>query len=163
MLGGWEGYCLGTVDRVTPDEEDEDYEEVWIELLPRASRVKICSGCGQGVERVHDCQERWIRDLFILGTTIWLCVHRCRVKCPSCGPKLEQLAWLDHYSRVTRRLAESVARMCKILPLKHVAEYFDLHWSNLFDAFEVHRPEVLLQIRFVDRFHRVRRAIATPP
>lgn len=131
LLGGWEGYGLGTTGRVKPNEEDPDYEEVWIELLPLPDRIKICSGCGEEVAQVHDCQERWVRDLPILGTTTWLCVHRCRVKCPRCGPKLEQLPWLGRYSRVTRRLAESVARMCKILPLKHVAEYYDLNWNTV--------------------------------
>ena len=29
------------------------------------------------------------------------------------------------------RLAESVARLAKVLPLKHVAEHFRLHWSTV--------------------------------
>jgi transposase len=52
-----------------------------------------------------------------------------RVNCATCGPKLEQLDWLDPYSRCTRRLAESVARMCQVMPVKQVAEWYDLHWG----------------------------------
>ena len=33
------------------------------------------------------------------------------------------------YSRVTRRLAESVARLCQVLPIKHVAAFFGLGWD----------------------------------
>lgn len=132
LLGGWEGYRLGSVGRIRPAESEEGgQEEIWIELIPRGDRVKQCSGCGQQVTETHDSEERWVRDLSILGTATWLCVHRCRVKCPQCGPKLEQLDWLARYSRVTRRLAESVARLCRVLPIKHVAEYFGLHWNTV--------------------------------
>jgi transposase len=42
-----------------------------------------------------------------------------------------ELDWLEPYARVTRRLAESVARMCQVLPIKHVAEYFALSWDTV--------------------------------
>lgn len=87
----------------------------------------ICSGCGQAVTQVHETTERWIRDLPILDAHTHLLVPRRRVLCPRCGPKLEALPWLGSYQRVTRRLAVSVARMCKVLPVKHVAEYFGLN------------------------------------
>ena len=35
------------------------------------------------------------------------------------------------YSRATRRLAESVARLCRHLSLKRVAEFFGLHWNTV--------------------------------
>ena len=120
LLGAWEGYRLGTVGRVKG--------EVWIELVPESRRTMVCSGCGDLVSDLHDHVERWVRDLPILGSATWLLVHRCRVRCPRCGPKLEQLPWLDRYARVTRRLAESVSRLCAVLPIKHVAAFFDLGW-----------------------------------
>jgi transposase len=134
LLGGWEGYTLGTVGRLRPVLDDgrrSEQEEVWIELWPQHERVKRCSGCGQAAEAVHDWQPRWIRDLPLLGTPVWLLVHRCRVACPRCGPKLEQLDWLEPYQRMTRRLAENVARLCQVLPIKQVAEYFGLHWGTV--------------------------------
>lgn len=132
LLGGWEGYVLGTVGRLEADKSQGRREpEIWLELWPVARRRKCCGGCGQQVDQVHDVVERWVRDLPILGTVTWLCVRRCRLACPRCGPKLEALSWLPRYSRVTRRLAESVARLCRILPIKHVAEYFGLHWSTV--------------------------------
>lgn len=72
---------------------------------------------------------RWIRDLPLLDAETWLLVYRRRVACPRCGPKLEDLPWLARYARVTRRLGESVGRMCSVLTVKHVAEFYGLGWD----------------------------------
>jgi len=58
-----------------------------------------------------------------------LLVHRRRVRCPACGPRLQALPRLSPHARVTNRLAESVARLCKVLPIKHVAGHFGLGWD----------------------------------
>jgi transposase len=42
---------------------------------------------------------------------------------------LESLPWLDPYSRVTTRLAESVGRLAQVLSVKHVADFFGLKWD----------------------------------
>jgi transposase len=42
---------------------------------------------------------------------------------------VERIDWLPAYARVTKRMAESVARLCKVLSIKHVAEYFGLCWD----------------------------------
>jgi transposase len=123
LLGGWEGYGLGSVGRVEG--------EVWIELLALPDRELLCGDCGRPAVDLHDVTERWIRDLPILGCRTRLLVQRCRVRCETCGPKLERLSWLDRYSRVSTRLAESVARLCAVLPIKHVAEYFELDWHTV--------------------------------
>lgn len=130
LLGGWEGYCLAAAERRTPISEGER-PEIWLNLEADAERAKRCSGCGEVVQAVHDSEDREVRDLPILDADTWIRVRRYRLACPRCGPKLEQLSWLGRYARVTRRLAESVARLCRELPVKHVAEYFDLHWSTV--------------------------------
>src|SRR5690606_13776752 len=48
-----------------------------------------------------------------------------------CGPRLEQLDWLDPYARVTRRLAESVARLCAVTSIVQVARWFGLDWKTV--------------------------------
>lgn len=127
FLGGWEGYRIGTIQRFAPGEKNVS-AEVWIELLPRRRRRMRCSGCGCLVSAVHDFEQRWVRDLPILDARTWLLVWRRRVRCPRCGPKLEELPWLGRYARVTRRLAQSVGRLCHVATIKHVAEFFDLSW-----------------------------------
>ena len=61
----------------------------------------------------------------------WLIVPRIRVACPGCGPKLEALSWLAPYARVTRRLAEQVARLCAVLPINHVAAFLGVGWETV--------------------------------
>lgn len=142
LLGGWEGYELGKVERREPSQEGWP-GEIWIDLEPLPDREKRCSGCGEEVEAVHDCEKRRVRDLSILDAETWLIVRRCRLRCPRCGPKLEELSWLGRYARVTRRLAESVARLCRELPIKHVAEYFGLHWETVKGIHQTHLEEQL--------------------
>lgn len=131
IAGGWEGYGLGTVGRSKAGENNRAHDQVEIELLPLAGQDRMCSGCGQRVGSIHDIEERWVRDLPAFGADCWLLVHRVRVACPRCGPKLETLSWLEPYARVTKRLAESVARMCKVLPIKHVAAEYHLDWKTV--------------------------------
>ena len=130
VLGGWEGYQIGTVQRFEAGGKGPA-AQVWIELRPLAGRVKVCDGCGQTVAAVHEVSERWVRDLPILEAQTHLRVHRCRLACPRCGPKLERLNWLDRHARVTVRLAESVARLCAVLPIKHVAQQYGLGWDRV--------------------------------
>lgn len=105
--------------------------EVWIELLGFGDHPRKCSGCGHFVTGVHDWSEREIRDLPMFDADTVLVVWRARVACPRCGPKLEALEWLGSYARVTNRLAENVARLCKVMPIKQVAEHYDLHWGTV--------------------------------
>lgn len=134
LLGKWKGYTLGTVGRVGP----EGSQEAWIELIPKRGVARRCSQCDQEVRKIHDTSERWVRDLPILDCPTLLLVHRCRVSCPSCGPKLEALPWLERYARVTVRLAHSVARMCKVMTIQHVAEYWGLSWATVRSIDQAH-------------------------
>ena len=127
VLGGWEGYRVGFVKR-EPPVSDRSPPVLCIELI-RRNEAMVCSGCGGTCDRYHDWEERWLRDLPILDAQTHLLVQRFRVACPKCGPKLEQLPWLDKYARVTKRLAESVARLCRVLTVKHVAAFYGLGWD----------------------------------
>jgi transposase len=129
-LGDWKGYRVGAVERYEAGVKGPR-REAWIELQPDPGREKRCSGCNELVDGVHEYQERWIQDLPVWGADTWLLVYRCRLACPRCGPKLEQLDWVDRYARVTRRLADSVARLCQVLPIKHVAEHYGLGWETV--------------------------------
>lgn len=127
LLVGWKGYQVGTVRRFAAGVKGPT-AEVWIDLI-RAPGPFVCSGCGRSCERYHDWEERWVRDLPILDAQTHVCVKRFRAACPACGPKLERLPWLARYARVTARLAESVARLCRNLAIKHVAEFYGLGWD----------------------------------
>jgi transposase len=127
-----------------------DRAEVWIELLGKGSGPRRCSGCGRFVRGVHDWTQREIRDLPILDADTILHVWRCRVACPQCGPKLEALDWLEPYARVTKRLAASVAKLCKVMPIKQVAALYSLHWSTVKAIDKAHLEKELGPPDFTD-------------
>ncbi len=131
LLGGWEGYRLGTVGRASMEQQCGERSEIWIELHPDPQHPRRCGGCGQVVATIHETTERWVRDLPVLDAETWLLVHRVRVNCPDCGPRVEQLDWLDPWARFTRRFADSVVRLAAVLPFKQVAEFYDLHWVTV--------------------------------
>ena len=75
LLGGWKGYQLGSVGRLPMDADHP--EEVWLELVPDPHRSPRCSGCGQVVRAINEVEERWVRDLPLLGGPVCNCW--CRV------------------------------------------------------------------------------------
>jgi len=126
-LGGWEGYEL-------QDQQVETRGGVrWcvLKLSPKTGALRRCSGCGRIGAAVHDQEERRVRDLPIFDARVELVLPRLRLACPQCGPKLEELAWLDPYARVTTRLAASVSRLCQVMSLRHVAAFYGLAWSTV--------------------------------
>lgn len=127
-LGGWEGYRVETIERRAGSRP-----EVWIFLSRAPLGPMICDGCGEAAEQVHDIETRQVRDLPILDAATWLSVPRRRVACPRCGPRLERLDWLARHARMTGRLADSVVRLCRVLPVKQVAALFGLHWGTVKD------------------------------
>lgn len=129
LLGSWKGYRIGAVQRFAAGRHGP-LAQVWIELI-REPGPFVCSGCGRRCEKHHDMTERWVRDLPILDAETHLMVPRYRVACAVCGPKVEDLPWLAKWSRVTARLAENVARLCKVLAIKHVAEFYRLGWDTV--------------------------------
>lgn len=173
LLGTWEGFRVGTIQRFEAGQKGPT-AQVWIELEPQPGRGLICSQCGRLSHQVHDSQMRRVRDLPILEAQTHLLVHRRRVLCSDCGPKLERLPWLDRYARVTRRLAENVAQLCAILPIQHVAQFYGLHWDTVKQIDKQHLHETLgpvdlsgVQAIVMDEFaiqkgHRYATVIAEP-
>ena len=144
ILGGWEGYRILHIRRVEVDlEYSEAHPVIEIELEPSTDRLKRCSGCLQRVDQVHDVAIRRVRDLPILDARTILIIPRCRLTCPRCGPKLEQLDWLARYARVTRRLAQNIVRLCAVLPIRHVADYLGMGWDAVKEIDQAHLEETL--------------------
>ena len=130
LLGGWPGFVLVGVTREPAPAPDRPARIV-LDLAPAPDAVRHCSRCGEAVAAVHEVTPRLVRDLPILDADTWLRVPRARLACPRCGPTVEQVPWLDRYARMTTRFAESVARLCQVLPVKHVAAWFRLGWDTV--------------------------------
>jgi transposase len=130
LLGGWPGFELVHVKR---EEATREQPIVRIVLTLRAmpGYPKVCSQCGRAVTAVHEVIAREVRDLPILEAETWLVLPRARVLCPDCGPTVEAVPWLDKYQRMTRRCVDAIARLCQVLPIKHVAQWYRLGWDTV--------------------------------
>ena len=126
-LGCWEGH------EVEASWEEQRGQRRWcvIELRALAGVERVCGCCGAPAKSIHDSVVRRVRDLPVFEVAVELIVPRLRVACAACGPKLERLGWLEPYARVTGRLAASVARLCKLMSLVHVAEFYGLAWTTV--------------------------------
>jgi transposase len=124
-LGAWEGYEVES----EIEQRRDGLRWCLIRLKPLARVLRCCSGCGDWIAAIHDVEERRVRDLPIFEVPVELIVPRLRLLCPRCGPKLEHLSWLEPYARVTVRLATSVARLCKLMSIRHVAAFYGLAWT----------------------------------
>ena len=125
-LGGWVGYRASSWHH----ELRGAHRWVVIELIPDRGHDRRCSGCGEIVGAIHDRSVRRIRDLPLFEDRVELRLPRLRLACPRCGPRLEQVAWLDPHARVTRRLAQSVARFCTVASVRHAARWHGLDWKT---------------------------------
>lgn len=128
LLTGWEGYAVQSVKRL--EATSDRPAQVHLELV-RTAQTFQCSGCGQRCAQVHEVTRRCVRDLPILDAETFVWFSRYRVACPACGPKVEALPWLSPWARVTNRLAESIVRLCQVLPVQHVAEWYGLDWDTV--------------------------------
>jgi transposase len=127
LLGGWEGFELVEVEE-HPVGPAQAVGELVLRLRARAGHVKRCSRCGEPVVEIHDVTERRVRDLSVFDWDTWIIFPRAR---PRCGPTVEAVPWLDRYQRMTTRLAEKIARLATVLPIRHVATWFHVHWATV--------------------------------
>lgn len=133
LLGEWEGF---EVERVDPEAQGDDVfgapaPRLVLVLRAKAGVPKRCSQCGAIVDKIHDVSERRVRDLPLGEWDTWLVFPRARLQCPQCGPTVEAVPWLDRYQRMTTRLAEKIARLAQVLPIKQVAAWFGVGWDTV--------------------------------
>lgn len=130
LLGEWEGFEVIDVEQ-KPVGGRQPVPEIVLHLRALPDHPKRCSQCGEPVSEVHDVTERRVRDLPILDHETWIVFPRARVRCPRCGTTVEAVPWLDKHQRMTKRLAEKIARLAMVLPVAHVASWFGVHWETV--------------------------------
>jgi transposase len=133
-VGGWEGFEVDhftTDDELAPDVFGLPAPRITIELRPATDGVKRCSRCGSAVAEIHDVTPRRVRDLPLMARDVWVVFPQARLECPRCGPTVEQIPWLDRYQRMTKRLADAIARLAQVLPLTQVAALYHVSWDTV--------------------------------
>ena len=126
-LGEWEGHEL------CGWRQERRGESRWCVLRLRRDRSQpaYCSRYWREAPALHDTEWRTVRDLAIFEHAVELEISRVRVACRHCGPKLELLGSLDPNAWVTKGLAESVSRLCAVMSIRYVADYFGLNWKTV--------------------------------
>jgi len=118
----WKGYSLESYDLIAPQH---------LRLRLQVDSVAFCSVCQQSCLQVHDTVLRHVRDCDLLNYRLSLIVPVRRVNCPDCGRQNEHIDWLSKHQRMTDRLVQHTEDLCRILPIKHVAEHLKLSWHSV--------------------------------
>ena len=116
-----------------------DARELRIFVVPRW-RISRCGGCGMRVKRCHDRTWRSWRHLDLFGWECYLRYAICRVVCPRCGIRTEQVPWAEPSRRFTRAFEQQVAWLAQRCDLSAVAEHFRISWATVRNI--VHRVVV---------------------
>jgi hypothetical protein len=66
-LGGWSGFEIADFER-----QGGDPEEVWITLRRKRDEPLYCGECGREASRIHEYQERVVRDLPLFDARTYL-------------------------------------------------------------------------------------------
>jgi transposase len=119
--------------RVVPVDQEvvelETHTRSVITLEPLADAWPFCSVCGEDGERVHTYDTRRVRDLNLAHARVELVVPNRKLRCANCRTiRTEGHSFLGPYRRHTLRFERAVADLCRHLPIKQVAEHFDLSW-----------------------------------
>jgi transposase len=95
------------------------------QVLLRLERTEVtrfqCSGCQRWTDQGVRYRDRIVQHLTLWEHVTFLRFTEYRVKCPTCGLKVESLPWVARYARVTMPLASLVAELCKAMTNKAVA------------------------------------------
>jgi transposase len=105
-----------------------------IEILiePRANSRAICSGCHSPAPGYDRRPERRFEFVPLWQIAVYFVYAMRRVKCPTCGVKVEKVPWCDGKNQLTTTYRWFLAGWAKRLSWKGVAEAFGTTWQNVF-------------------------------
>jgi len=116
--------------RVTKVETSEEQMMISIDRL--GNRRLRCGVCRKSCPQVHSVRkEREWRDLSMRQMSLRLRYQPRRVKCRSCGVRVEEVPWAEPWARVTRALANAVARLARELSWQGTARQYRLNWKTV--------------------------------
>jgi len=114
--------------RVREVREEGDGLVAEIEAIP--GRTLICSHCSRRTWRIHSrhAAREW-RDLSIRDQPLVLRYAPARVRCLTCGARVEHLPWAHRWQRITTGLAAAIARLSRQLTWKETAAHYGVDWK----------------------------------
>jgi transposase len=125
-LLGWPGYC------VWQQEIDDKAKtlKLWVRRK-RGNKRAICSGCGRHVAGIHEICEREVRDLPVFQFRTTVVIELYRVRCPTCGPKIEKVEQLPGKAPFSKRFEDAVGQACEGASARQVSRQFRMAESTV--------------------------------
>ncbi len=111
---------------------DEPEERLEVLVRPRQGSRPYCSGCGRRRPVYDHLDERRFAFVPLWAIPVYLLYTMRRVKCPTCGIKVEMVPWSTGKRPMTRAYAVFLARWASRLSWKEVAEIFRTSWESVF-------------------------------
>ena len=100
-------------------------------VLKRTGKTGKCPCCGKRCRGIHKRRKRRIRDLDLAGSRTYIWMSYFDIVC-SCGYEgVEELDFVESYSRYTKRFEEKVVVLCKIMCIKDVAKEMRVGWETV--------------------------------
>ena len=103
-----------------------------INIRPDERFTPICHRCKKKTVTTYQIVYRSVRDLNIGSTVIFLAILYRKLVCAECGcVRTEYFDFIEPYLRVTKRLAQYIHDLCKVMTVKEVAGHLGLDWKTV--------------------------------
>lgn len=108
--------CLNSPHYKVTEVISDSAQEIHFRLEPYKRKSFVCSGCKQVHKKGHHSDDEVIvEDLSLMGKRVYLHITKRRFRCPvDKRIYVEEIPWVNKWSRVTKRLAEHIYRLTAI-------------------------------------------------
>lgn len=110
--------------------------EISIELENIRRRNLPCGHCGRRAKVRDRLRRRSWRHVPLWGIPVLLYYRPCRVKCPECGIRVEDIPWAEGKSPLTQPLVVVLATWARLLAWDVVGRLYGVSWSTVRAAVE---------------------------
>ena len=117
--------------------DQSDDPTIDVRVVARSNSRAVCSGCGKRRPGYDRRPERRFEFIPFWGIKVFLVYSPRRVKCPTCGVRVELLPWSVGKHQLTQAYAWHLSRWAKRLSWKETAEAFCTTWYHVFHSVEM--------------------------
>ena len=108
--------------------DQSDDPTIDVRVVARSNSRAVCSGCGKRRPGYDTRPERRFEFIPFWGIKVFLVYSARRVKCSTCGVRVERLPWSVGKHQLTQAYAWHLSRWAKRLSWKETAEAFCTTW-----------------------------------
>jgi transposase len=114
--------------------QDESQRAIEISVRARRSSRPLCSGCGKRGSTYDHLPVRRFQHVPLWGLPVWLLYAPRRVKCVTCGVRVERLPWARGKERTTRSFQWFLATWARRLSWQETARLFGTSWQTVYES-----------------------------